>query len=254
MESHLGIKCNFAHVSLKSLEMDVAGEIKREDFSQYHIYIKPSDKYGHYNYLAILAHELSHSYQMRKGIEYFDEHKKELFTDALTFYLGFGDIMMDGKKTPGYHSRFDDSGIPKKEADGTLGYLGEENFVYLSKKVSDIFAKRKKAEEEKHEKHHLIIKIKSRFDALDMYISQIKLELDFLKNEPLSSNDLNEIQSIIIFLDDGWIKETKNICLPSSADTIVETRNKFEEIEKRLKKIFLIHQKILQIKDSLQND
>lgn len=140
MEKHLGFGCMHCIVSMEKLGKNCAGYIEKESYDFNFVSIGYEYFYSADNYIAIIAHELSHAYQYKNGWPRFeDESKAEIFTDVLTAYLGFGLYTISGKKTYGTNVSV------------TLGYLEEgtiPTFMWDADKTreeKEIAAKRKKA-------------------------------------------------------------------------------------------------------------
>ena len=82
------------------------------------------------NYLAVLAHELSHAYQIAKGRPtYIKEEYNEYFTDALIVYLGFGKMYLDGMQK--VEKDFKISTLTYSSKKLKLGYLSKRNITTL---------------------------------------------------------------------------------------------------------------------------
>ena len=140
MENHLGYK---NHKSLVFFEHNYsdgfsnltkgprkAGLIMRDgsNFSEITVYY--NYEYEVKNYLAVLAHELSHAYQIAKGRPtYIKEEYNEYFTDALIVYLGFGKMYLDGMQK--VEKDFKISTLTYSSKKLKLGYLSKRNITTL---------------------------------------------------------------------------------------------------------------------------
>ena len=131
MEHHLSLKQR-AIIHLVNEEANKAGyiEIHSESFNE--ISVCHNTVYDENQYLAILAHEISHEYQFSLSMQnLFPPDDQELFTDFLTFYLGFGELTKNGK----YAKRVDKRILPDGRIEtitktASIGYLDESDFSY----------------------------------------------------------------------------------------------------------------------------
>lgn len=100
MEHFLGIfGKDQSIIFMEKINDDMAGYIEKRDFILNEMTIGFNDIYSPYNYLSVLAHEVSHEFQFFNHKEHLfkDLMEAEEFTDDLTFYLGFGIYTEKGK-------------------------------------------------------------------------------------------------------------------------------------------------------------
>ncbi len=144
MEKHLGFGCTHCIVSMEKLGKNCAGYIEKESYDFNFVSIGYECFYNTDNYIAIIAHELSHAYQYKNGWPRFeDESKTEIFTDVLTAYLGFGLYTINGKKAYGAnvsvtHGYLEEGTIPT--------FMWDADKIRIEKNTAqEIAIKRKKA-------------------------------------------------------------------------------------------------------------
>jgi hypothetical protein len=205
MEQHIGLIDNKSIIMLEQLADDRAGYIEKNFYSFNEITVGFHDMYTADTYLAVIAHELSHAYQFSKGSQflYSDEIKKEQFTDALTFYFGFGLITKKGKTIR--KERITDMTATRTSYETqtvTLGYLNPQYFHDLETMVKDYRITQ-------HKTKKVIKEIDSLLYAISLYLSEIENTLNELKNKKINSNQLGKIQEIIIMFDPFYLNSLK---------------------------------------------
>jgi len=196
MEHHLGYRNNSAIVFLdKKGMMNKAGMIEKTSYSFSEITISVDRIYKAKNYIAIIAHELSHAYQEAKLKPlYQDKELSEKFTDALTVYIGFGHLYKDGlwaeKKT------IDD--YDKTTEKRRLGYLEEQHFETVFRMKDKLLLIKRQVERKKIERENDIKRARQLGEVYTQYKSYLIDQIDTLKEMgSISSMDLLLIQSTI---------------------------------------------------------
>lgn len=171
--------------------------------------------------LALLAHEISHAYQFYEFRKYPGETLEvEEFTDFLTYYLGFGNLVDNG------HRYFD------KDTPIRLGYLNDyalsfsKTAMNARKTMRDI--KRKEDEEIAYLKNN----IKQTADMIPEYIHLISAIVDNLSHcQTLESEDMSEIGNHVTEYQNYYISEIRDLNEQSIKENDVD---KLKDIYKKM--------------------
>jgi len=178
MIKHLKQTFNYASIEVKlkndNENSNKAGQV---DNIMHKIQIYYSKDMKTINILAILAHEISHVYQYYEKIQYSDKVEDvEKFTDALTFYLGFGDFTLKGKRyyvLNGYK---------------TLGYLNDEEL----KTAQLIYKGRVEIKDILREETDLINIVKKKINTSVQVLKSYREQVNLLFSQLQKKNKINK--------------------------------------------------------------
>ena len=240
MEHHLGMKNNQSIITLEKIEDNKAGYIEKQYYSFNDITVGYRDIYNADCYLAILSHELSHAYQFYKALQnlFGDELKKERFTDALTFYLGFGKYTKLGKTVKRTKIiDFDPRNTKYQTETVTLGYMDEGNFPFLEMLVDDLRVQKERAIKEKAEQIKVVKEIDKLLDAIGIYYDMVQSQLNNLKEKKFSESDLKTIQSILVKFDTDYLIRLKASLGEYKKGNLDVSKEKLSLIRKEMKEV-----------------
>lgn len=214
MLKHLNQTFNYASVEVRRVE---PGQVKQAgliESTTHKIVVNYDGRMTYRSVLALLAHELSHAYQFYEFSKYPDEKDIEYFTDFLTYYLGFGSLIEDGKIY-----RYVD--YSHKEHEVRLGYLDDYALAFSRTTMNGRKTMKEMALEENEEIRVIKNKIKQINDSIPEYLRIISSYIDNLTHcKNISGDDLSiagraagdfksiEIE-IINSINDRAYKETK---------------------------------------------
>lgn len=178
MQMHLGLASFIITISLRKLNDEntkrlEAGHFKRTGLLTAEIEIDSS--LSKVVALACLAHEMSHAYQSFKGKSPYPDgtQKEEQFTDLLTYYLGFSDLVKNG-----YYS-----------GNTKLGYVETGDFTKIEQQYSSRTSSIGSYKKEKNNLKELI----------DLYASMVEQVLSLCENllvKYIAPDDKEYIKSI----------------------------------------------------------
>lgn len=241
MEHHIGLKNNKSIITLENIDDNTAGYIENNYYYFNDITIGCKRIYNADSYLAILAHELAHAYQFSKSKQFIfsDKQKSERFTDALTFYLGFGILTQNGKKVSRTKmAGYNQNGDAEYETETlVLGYLDEKYFDYLFEHSLSYKIEKEKLANEKAENTKIIKEIREILHSIKTYLDMIKNQIESIKHNNISGSDFEEVQKIILkfnstyintiaFISNGYEKDN----LSKNKITLAKLRREMEEI------------------------
>ena len=240
MEHHLKLKLkDVSIITMEKMDDNRAGYIEKNYYSFSDITVGYKDIYNADSYLAILAHELSHSYQFSlEKQNIFDKDKQELFTDALTFYLGFGRLTEKGKKV----SRSKIVGVTERSTKyrvetNVLGYLDSKYFSYLYLMVEELRDQKKAEKEEKELNIQVINKISNLLDAITIHVSTIQSYIEEIKDKKVSKEDFRLIQEIILKYDSTYIEQLNAQIKGYKNSNLKDNQYKYTILEKEMEKV-----------------
>ena len=247
MEKHLGLKDNKSIIVLEKLDDSTPGYIEKHDYSFNEITLSYREFYNANCYIGILAHELSHAYQYSKRVEnlFVDRNKQEKFTDALTFYLGFGEYTEKGK-TVSYKKFVEATSRGNKylTTTYTLGYLESSSFVYFEEKVEEWLKQKKIAAEESKKNKALVSQIEDTLNSITIYKETIDSQIGELKDKMLSEEQVKYIQNYLLNFSDDYLNNLKSIIGDYKHASIVTNQNALDLTTKQLKELIAISLKI----------
>ncbi len=247
MEKHLGLKDNKSIIVLEKLDDSTPGYIEKHDYSFNEITLSYREFYNANCYIGVLAHELSHAYQYSKRVEnlFADRNKQEKFTDALTFYLGFGEYTEKGKTVT--YKKFVEAtskGNKYLTTTYTLGYLESSSFVYFEEKVEECLNQKKKTAEENKKNKALISQIDESLNSITIYKETIDNQINELKNKKLSDEQVKYVQDYLLNFGDDYLNNLKSSIGDYKRAGVAANQNTLDLTTKQLKELITISLKI----------
>lgn len=211
MERHISLK-EHAIIHIEENGGNNAGYIEKHDSVFSEISIFYSRVYDERQYLAILAHEISHEYQFSLSMQsIFSEQEQEVFTDFLTFYLGFGDLTKEGKNARKTTSQpMSDGQVHLITETARLGYLDEIYFHYGDYCPIRLKNDREKKAKLDRENRMYKRKLSELIVLVPKYFEQVQTLLSSLKEATLSELDLLRVQSVYMRRDEGFVERFQN--------------------------------------------
>lgn len=249
MEHHVGISSsNQSIIMFTKIDDNKAGYIEKMNYSLNEITIAYNDIFKANNYISILAHELSHAYQFSKNKHTLFTgtcNLNEKFTDALTFYLGFGEYTKKGKRAVKVTTAMVGPNVYKKETrSSVLGYLNEGYFYFVEKNSNKLFSERKKQKAEKDENNKMITKIEASLKAYKTYLESSFLIIDDLKNKQLSSSEFELISGFYIKYNESSYSVLESKIKNYKTQNLSANKENLKIIETEMTDLFEIYNKI----------
>lgn len=254
MEHFLGIfGKDQSIIFMEKINDDMAGYIEKRDFILNEMTIGFNDIYSPYNYLSVLAHEVSHEFQFFNHKEHLfkDLMEAEEFTDDLTFYLGFGIYTEKGKIATKITEEIIDLNT-KKEITRTckLGYLNKcyfSDLFYCSAKLNNDRLQNKINIEQNI---CIINKIETLLSTHKIYLDSCFHLINEIKSKKISKKDFsliknfysefNELSNREIITEAGDYKKHNLACnkklfeiVRNKTNSLFEFYSKFNAIKNR---------------------
>lgn len=135
IQNEARIMCDFVGLTnylpvVEIKELESAGNVQLNHGTEFVITIDKNIA-GNVTLLSMLrvtlAHEICHKLLFERGIYFMDDtQENEIYADLALFYVGFGDLILDGIKG----RRYDYDALGLKEEVIHTGYLSEETYAY----------------------------------------------------------------------------------------------------------------------------
>ena len=240
MEHFLNITMsNQSIIFLEKNKDNISGFISRQFYSLNEITICYDSCYNANNYIAILAHELSHAYQYSKNKSnlFGNLELNEEFTDALTFYLGFSEYFINGKEA----LKSDKDNIKRI----TLGYLNKNLFDDLVFSVEKL--KKDKAQKDAQSKIYkeTLNKIICLKDTYRSYLVTINILIQQLQtNLTLNLDELYTINEFLITFNEKSYEQIFQAFTNLPPNNLESAKYFLELLNKDVTKLLIYYEKV----------
>jgi hypothetical protein len=154
--------------------------------------VKLSDNINDYpeTFFAIMAHEFTHV--LLHSMQH-KEKESEVHTDIAAMFLGFREVFSKGRKISKEHTEYSFSESITHRETITYGYLNDNNFAYVNKKISRLLDQDKRNKKRYLKQFRLL---KKRLDALNKMLFRCKKYIQYLddnKDKKIKPKDIEKI-------------------------------------------------------------